>query len=340
MILFISLLTLILCFLNYYFLYPIHQKLFFIYTFMSILIFIIACVYIILKNQKIKKNKILTQEIEKYLSLSKSNSLEELKENLKLSFDLINKQLQDQKLQNQLTQKDFQYLIQGLNYLQTDNLYTLKPILQQYHHNKIPINDCFENIHAGIINNNVIENFLLQCILSNIGISSEITKDYKEKNFSLIISKEKVDDILNFTFTKICAEDIINFLNANFTQETYKKRNSHNVLIFKSTSFENDLILNITNQFCQNNQAVNNLSDFKKSLQLNFKLILIDYEVIKFDLTHISQILQEYKIKNSQNTILLFSKDRVKNCDFANIVLNDINKNEWLALLKQYINQV
>ncbi|EGG0462835.1 hypothetical protein IDR50_001350 [Campylobacter lari] len=339
MILFISLLTLILCFLNYYFLYPIDQKLFFIYTFMSILIFIIACVYIILKNQKIKKNKILTQEIEKYFSLPKSNSLEELKENLKLSFDLINKQLQDQKLQNQLAQKDFQYLIQGLNYLQTDNLCTLKPILQQYHHNKIPINDCFENIHVGIINDNVIENFLLQCILSNIGISSEITKDYKEKKFSFIISKEKVDDILNFTFTKICAEDIINFLNVNFTQETYKKRNSYNVLIFKSTSFENDLILNITNQFCQNNQAVNNLSDFKKALQLNFKLILIDYEVIKFDLTYISQILQEYKIKNPQNTILLFSKDRVKNCDFTNIILNDINKNEWLALLKKYINQ-
>ncbi|EAJ6151319.1 MULTISPECIES: hypothetical protein [Campylobacter] len=338
MILLISLLTLILCFLNYYFLYPIDQKLFFVYTFVSILIFIIACICITLKNQKIKKNKFLTQEIEKYFSLPKSNSLEELKENLKLLFDSINKQLQDQKLQNKLVQKNFQYLIQGLSYLQADNLSTLKPILQQYHHNKISTNNCFENIHVGIINNNVIENFLLQCILLNIGISSEIINDYKERNFTFIISKERVDDILNFTFTEIYTEDIINFLNVNFAQENYRKENS-NVLIFKSTSFENNLILNITNQFCPNNQAVNNLSDFKKALQLNFKLILIDYEVIKFDLIHISQILHEYKIKNPKNTILLFSKDRIKNCDFANMVLNDINKIEWLALLKKYINQ-
>ncbi|MBT0824683.1 hypothetical protein KJQ78_05375 [Campylobacter lari] len=338
MILLISLLTLILCFLNYYFLYPIDQKLFFVYTFVSILIFIIACICITLKNQKIKKNKFLTQEIEKYFSLPKSNSLEELKENLKLLFDSINKQLQDQKLQNKLVQKNFQYLIQGLSYLQADNLSTLKPILQQYHHNKISTNNCFENIHVGIINNNVIENFLLQCILLNIGISSEIINDYKERNFTFIISKERVDDILNFTFTEIYTEDIINFLNVNFAQENYRKENS-NVLIFKSTSFENNLILNITNQFCPNNQAVNNLSDFKKALQLNFKLILIDYEVIKFDLIHISQILHEYKIKNPKNTILLFSKDRIKNCDFANTVLNDINKIEWLALLKKYINQ-
>ncbi|MBT0828747.1 hypothetical protein KJQ75_07865, partial [Campylobacter lari] len=152
MILLISLLTLILCFLNYYFLYPIDQKLFFVYTFVSILIFIIACICITLKNQKIKKNKFLTQEIEKYFSLPKSNSLEELKENLKLLFDSINKQLQDQKLQNKLVQKNFQYLIQGLSYLQADNLSTLKPILQQYHHNKISTNNCFENIHVGIIN--------------------------------------------------------------------------------------------------------------------------------------------------------------------------------------------
>lgn len=338
MILLISLLTLILCFLNYYFLYPIDQKLFFVYTFVSILIFIIACICITLKNQKIKKNKFLTQEIEKYFSLPKSNSLEELKENLKLLFDSINKQLQDQKLQNKLVQKNFQYLIQGLSYLQADNLSTLKPILQQYHHNKISTNNCFENIHVGIINNNVIENFLLQCILLNIGISSEIINDYKERNFTFIISKERVDDILNFNFTEIYTEDIINFLNVNFAQENYRKENS-NVLIFKSTSFENNLILNITNQFCPNNQAVNNLSDFKKALQLNFKLILIDYEVIKFDLIHISQILHEYKIKNPKNTILLFSKDRIKNCDFANMVLNDINKIEWLALLKKYINQ-
>ncbi|HEC1753121.1 TPA: hypothetical protein R1706_000995, partial [Campylobacter lari] len=49
---------------------------------------------------------------------------------------------------------------------------------------------------------------------------------------------------------------------------------------------------------------------------------------------------QEYKIKNPQIAILLFSKNRVKDCNFANLILNDINKNEWLALLKQYINQV
>ncbi|OCX43507.1 hypothetical protein A7X81_00475 [Campylobacter ornithocola] len=341
MILFISFLTLILCFLNYYFLYSIEQKLFFIYTFVSILIFIIACIYIIIKNQKIKKNKNLTQEIEKYFSLPQSNSLEELKENLKLSLDLTSKQMQDQKIQNQLVQKSFQYLLQGLNYLQVDNFSSLKPVLKKYHYNKILTNNYFKNIHVGIINNNTIENFLLQCILFNMGISSEILNDYQKekKDFTFIISKEEVKDVLNFTFTEICIEDIVNFLDNNFAQETYKKRFSYNVLIFKSSCFENDLILNITNQFCPNNQAVDNLSDFKKALKLNFKLILVDYEVIKFDLLYISQILHEYKIKNLQSIILLFSQDKVKNCDFANMILNDINKNEWLSLLRKYINQ-
>ncbi|QOR00263.1 hypothetical protein HW242_03385 [Campylobacter lari] len=342
MILFISVLTLILCFLNYYFLYPMDQKLFFIYTFISILIFIIACIYIISKNHKIKKDKTLIQEIEKYFSLPKSNSLEELKENLKLSFDLMGKKLHEQKKENLHLEQNYQYLVHGLSYLYLDNsAYILKPFINDYKPNLEYRR--FKNIHVGIINNNKNENFLLQSILLKMGISSEILYKHNQKddkNYSFIISKEKIDDVLNFTFEEIHIEEIVDFLNTHFTQECYITRDCYNVLIFKSSYFENNLILNITNQFCSHNQTIDNLSDFKKALQFRFKLILVDYEVIKFDLMHISQILQEYKIKNPQIAILLFSKNRVKDCNFANLILNDINKNEWLALLKQYINQV
>ncbi|ENC9217934.1 hypothetical protein ABLD67_001255 [Campylobacter lari] len=341
MILFISVLTLILCFLNYYFLYPMDQKLFFIYAFISILIFIIACIYIISKNHKNKKDKTLIQEIKKYFSLPKSNSLEELKENLKLSFDLMGKKLHEQKRKNLHLEQNYQYLAHGLSYLYLDNsAYILKPFINDYKPNLEYRR--FKNIHAGIINNNKNENFLLQSILLKMGISSEILLKHNQKddkNYSFIISKEKIDDVLNFTFEEIHIEEIVDFLNIHFTQECYTVRDYYNVLIFKSSYFENDLILNITNQFCSHNQTIDNLSDFKKALQFRFKLILVDYEVIKFDLTHISQILQEYKIKNPQIVILLFSKNRVKDCNFANLILNDINKSEWLALLKQYINQ-
>ncbi|MCV3376169.1 hypothetical protein [Campylobacter sp. IFREMER_LSEM_CL2151] len=342
MILFISLLTLILCFLNYYFLYPIDQKLFFIYTFMSILIFIIACVYIILKNQKLKKDNIIIQEIEKFLKISSSTSLIDLKEKLKTSFELTQKQLQDQKIQNKLLQKNLQYLIQSFNYMGLENSIALKPILKKYQINTKTKNIIFKNIHACIVNDDMIENFLLQCILLDIGISSEIFDDFQkvEKKYSFIISKKKIKNTLNYTFVDVNVKDLINFLSTNFKEESYQIANLYNVLIFKSSSFENNLILNITNQFCSNNQIVDSLSDFKNALKLNFRLILVDYEVIKFDILHFSQILHEYKIQNSQNKILLFTKNRVKNCDFADEIINDISKNEWIILLKKYINQV
>ncbi|EAI4441710.1 TPA: hypothetical protein R1763_001297 [Campylobacter lari] len=342
MIFFISSLTLILCFFNYYFLYPIDQKLFYIYTSISILIFIATCIYLIIKNQKLKKDNIIIQEIEKFLKISSSTSLIDLKEKLKTSFELTQKQLQDQKIQNKLLQKNLQYLIQSFNYMRLENSIALKPILKKYQINTKTKNIIFKNIHACIVNDDMIENFLLQCILLDIGISSEIFDDFQkvEKKYSFIISKKKIKNMLNYTFVDVNVKDLINFLSTNFKEESYQIANLYNVLIFKSSSFENNLILNITNQFCSNNQIVDSLSDFKNALKLNFRLILVDYEVIKFDILHFSQILHEYKIQNSQNKILLFTKNRVKNCDFADEIINDISKNEWIILLKKYINQV
>ncbi|EAK0818936.1 MULTISPECIES: hypothetical protein [unclassified Campylobacter] len=342
MIFFISSLTLILCFFNYYFLYPIDQKLFYIYTSISILIFIATCIYLIIKNQKLKKDNIIIQEIEKFLKISSSTSLIDLKEKLKTSFELTQKQLQDQKIQNKLLQKNLQYLIQSFNYMGLENSIALKPILKKYQINTKTKNIIFKNIHACIVNDDMIENFLLQCILLDIGISSEIFDDFQkvEKKYSFIISKKKIKNTLNYTFVDVNVKDLINFLSTNFKEESYQIANLYNVLIFKSSSFENNLILNITNQFCSNNQIVDSLSDFKNALKLNFRLILVDYEVIKFDILHFTQILHEYKIQNSQNKILLFTKNRVKNCDFADEIINDISKNEWIILLKKYINQV
>ncbi|HEC1793267.1 TPA: hypothetical protein R1734_001614, partial [Campylobacter lari] len=148
MIFFISSLTLILCFFNYYFLYPIDQKLFYIYTSISILIFIATCIYLIIKNQKLKKDNIIIQEIEKFLKISSSTSLIDLKEKLKTSFELTQKQLQDQKIQNKLLQKNLQYLIQSFNYMRLENSIALKPILKKYQINTKTKNIIFKNIHA------------------------------------------------------------------------------------------------------------------------------------------------------------------------------------------------
>ncbi|QOR01669.1 hypothetical protein [Campylobacter sp. 2014D-0216] len=340
MILFISFLALTLCFLNYYFFYPINENLFYLYSFICVLIVCISISYVFIRNKNNKKNNMIIWDLEDYFNLPHSNSLQETKENLKKVFQTQQVQLQDQKTQKHFMQKQLHDLIQSLHYnkpLKHDKV--LQNIFQEFNIIKKSQFNIYRNIHACIINDNSIENYLLQCILHDMGISSEIktSEEIIYENYQFVISKNPVEHGLNYVFSQVDTKDLAEFLNTHFKQDFYQMPYMSNVLIFKSSSFENDLILNITNQFCQNNQAASNLSDFKSTLRFCFKLILLDYEVIKFDFDYMLHLLHEYKNKYPESRILLFSKERVKECNFADEILHDLNKNEWLNLLKKYL---
>ncbi|AJC86011.1 hypothetical protein [Campylobacter sp. RM16704] len=340
----LAILTLILFVLNYYFILPINENLFFIYNFIIFLILTTIAGYMIIKNNQ---NKAFVRYINNFCNLSSSCNLIELKQMLKNKIYTLEKSLKDQENKNFILENHINYLLKSLKYLKNEDNISFVKNLQTQYKNLLSLEDgniVFNNLNVAIINNNELENFLLQNILLEFNIHSEIFKNSQNisKEYSLIVSKEKIikDNILCFVFTYIDAKSILLFLQENFSHLCSNKQKEYNVLIFKSTIFENNLFLNIANQYFSHNDAVGYLYDFKKSLEKNYKLILLDYEVIKYDIQLISNILENYKIQNPHTNVLLFSKERIKNCNFADKILNDISKKDWILLLKKYINQV
>ncbi|WP_139453104.1 hypothetical protein [Campylobacter armoricus] len=346
MILIVTILALFICVLNYYYILPIDKYLFFVYSSISLLILIITICYIIIKNKKNKQNKVILEEINNLCNFSSSCNLGDLKQMLKNKLNVLEISLKDKEKQNFILVNKINCILKSLKYLKNENNISFIQKLQTQYKDLIFLkenNIAFNNLKIAIINNDELENFLLQNILLEFNIYSEIFNNIQDipDDFSLIISKNNIEkgNILCYTFTHIDIKALLSFLQENFSHLCITKERDFNVLIFKSSVFENDLFLNITNQYFSHNNAVQYLHDFKNSLEKNYKLILLDYEVIKYDIKLVKTILENYKIKNPHASILLFSKDRVKGCEFADEILNDINKNEWILLLKKHINQ-
>ncbi|EFC32398.1 hypothetical protein C414_000260074 [Campylobacter jejuni subsp. jejuni 414] len=60
-------------------------------------------------------------------------------------------------------------------------------------------------------------------------------------------------------------------------------------------------------------------------------MILLDYELIKFDLEQMRNLLSH---------IIFFSKEKVRNFDRVSEVLSDISKNDLVVLLRKYLPRV
>ncbi|WP_420972049.1 hypothetical protein [Campylobacter coli] len=148
---------------------------------------------------------------------------------------------------------------------------------------------------------------------------------YYEYFLSLPFEKKELENILQRKLDKICA---LNF------QTPYQ----NNVLLFKQNEFDATLFFNIIEKQCSQNMRVNSFSELKKELKKEaYRLILLDYELIKFDLEQMRSILSAYKKQHPQSHIIFFSRERVRDFDCVSEVLNDISRNDLIALIRKYL---
>ncbi|EHF7946285.1 hypothetical protein J3020_001370, partial [Campylobacter coli] len=142
---------------------------------------------------------------------------------------------------------------------------------------------------------------------------------------SLPFEKKELENILQRKLDKICA---LKF------QTPYQ----NNVLLFKQNEFDATLFFNIIEKQCSQNMRVNSFSELKKELKKEaYRLILLDYELIKFDLEQMRSILSAYKKQHPQSHIIFFSRERVRDFDCVSEVLNDISRNDLIALIRKYL---
>ncbi|MGG42195.1 hypothetical protein EEI69_01155, partial [Campylobacter jejuni] len=67
-----------------------------------------------------------------------------------------------------------------------------------------------------------------------------------------------------------------------------------------------------------------------------YRLILLDYELIKFDLEQM-RMLSVYKKQHPQSYIIFFSKEKVRDFDCVSEVLSDVSRNDLITLLRKYL---
>lgn len=216
---------------------------------------------------------------------------------------------------------------------------------------------------VAIVNDDELESFLLANLLSYFGIESTIFKvlsfdindfhlvfikdkileqnskknnndfivfgrrknDHYECFLSLPFEKKELENILQRRLDKVC---ILKF------QTPYK----NNVLLFKQNDFDATLFFSIIEKQCSQNTRVNSFSDLKQELKKeSYRLILLDFELIKLDLEQMKSMLSAYKKQHPQSHIIFFSKERVIDFDCVSEVLSDISKNDLVALLRKYL---
>ncbi|HEB9342713.1 TPA: hypothetical protein RZK37_000990 [Campylobacter coli] len=215
---------------------------------------------------------------------------------------------------------------------------------------------------AAIVSDDELESFLLANLLSYFGIENTIFKSlsFDINDFHVVFIKDKIleqsskkaDDFIVFGRSKNLYYEY--FLSLPFEKkelETILQRKldkicvlkfqtpyQNNVLLFKQNEFDATLFFNIIEKQCSQNMRVNSFSELKKELKKEaYRLVLLDYELIKFDLEQMRSILSAYKKQHPQSHIIFFSKERVRDFDCVSEVLNDISRNDLIALIRKYL---
>ncbi|EJR1662240.1 hypothetical protein NYK48_001481 [Campylobacter coli] len=215
---------------------------------------------------------------------------------------------------------------------------------------------------AAIVSDDGLEAFLLANLLSYFGIENTIFKSlsFDINDFHVVFIKDKIleqsskkaDDFIVFGRSKNLYYEY--FLSLPFEKkelENILQRKLHkicalkfqtpyqnNVLLFKQNEFDATLFFNIIEKQCSQNMRVNSFSELKKELKKEaYRLILLDYELIKFDLEQMRSILSAYKKQHPQSHIIFFSRERVRDFDCVSEVLNDISRNDLIALIRKYL---
>ncbi|EDA4595142.1 hypothetical protein F9I44_08515, partial [Campylobacter coli] len=215
---------------------------------------------------------------------------------------------------------------------------------------------------AAIVSDDRLEAFLLANLLSYFGIENTIFKSlsFDINDFHVVFIKDKIleqsskkaDDFIVFgrsknlyyeyflslPFEKKELENILQRKLDKICALKFQTPYQNNVLLFKQNEFDATLFFNIIEKQCSQNMRVNSFSELKKELKKEaYRLILLDYELIKFDLEQMRSILSAYKKQHPQSHIIFFSRERVRDFDCVSEVLNDISRNDLIALIRKYL---
>ncbi|EAI1854906.1 hypothetical protein CEE22_05495 [Campylobacter coli] len=215
---------------------------------------------------------------------------------------------------------------------------------------------------AAIVSDDGLEAFLLANLLSYFGIENTIFKSlsFDINDFHVVFIKDKIleqsskkaDDFIVFgrsknlyyeyflslPFEKKGLENILQRKLDKICALKFQTPYQNNVLLFKQNEFDATLFFNIIEKQCSQNMRVNSFSELKKELKKEaYRLILLDYELIKFDLEQMRSILSAYKKQHPQSHIIFFSRERVRDFDCVSEVLNDISRNDLIALIRKYL---
>ncbi|ECQ5213106.1 hypothetical protein FY106_06985 [Campylobacter coli] len=215
---------------------------------------------------------------------------------------------------------------------------------------------------AAIVSDDGLEAFLLANLLSYFGIENTIFKSlsFDINDFHVVFIKDKIleqsskkaDDFIVFgrsknlyyeyflslPFEKKELENILQRKLDKICALKFQTPYQNNVLLFKQNEFDATLFFNIIEKQCSQNMRVNSFSELKKELKKEaYRLILLDYELIKFDLEQMRSILSAYKKQHPQSHIIFFSRERVRDFDCVSEVLNDISRNDLIALIRKYL---
>ncbi|EAI0041248.1 hypothetical protein CRG15_07090 [Campylobacter coli] len=216
--------------------------------------------------------------------------------------------------------------------------------------------------NAAIVSDDGLEAFLLANLLSYFGIENTIFKSlsFDINDFHVVFIKDKIleqsskkaDDFIVFgrsknlyyeyflslPFEKKELENILQRKLDKICALKFQTPYQNNVLLFKQNEFDATLFFNIIEKQCSQNMRVNSFSELKKELKKEaYRLILLDYELIKFDLEQMRSILSAYKKQHPQSHIIFFSRERVRDFDCVSEVLNDISRNDLIALIRKYL---
>ncbi|EAM0370354.1 hypothetical protein IU858_001347 [Campylobacter coli] len=215
---------------------------------------------------------------------------------------------------------------------------------------------------AAIVSDDGLEAFLLANLLSYFGIENTIFKSlsFDINDFHVVFIKDKIleqsskkaDDFIVFgrsknlyyeyflslPFEKKELENILQRKLDKICALKFQTPYQNNVLLFKQNEFDATLFFNIIEKQCSQNMRVNSFSELKKELKKEaYRLILLDYELIKFDFEQMRSILSAYKKQHPQSHIIFFSRERVRDFDCVSEVLNDISRNDLIALIRKYL---
>ncbi|EAJ8908687.1 hypothetical protein BVN22_08625, partial [Campylobacter jejuni] len=215
---------------------------------------------------------------------------------------------------------------------------------------------------VAIVNNDELENFLLANLLSYFGIESTCFKNlsFDVNDFHLIFIKDKIfnknvkknydfivmgrhknthyEYFLTLPFEKKDLENILQNKLDKVCTLKFKTPYQNNVLLFKQNDFDATLFFNIIEKQCDKNICINSFSQLKQELSKEtYRLILLDYELIKFDLEQMRNLLSAYKKQHPQSHIIFFSKEKVRDFDCVSEVLSDVSRNDLITLLRKYL---